>query len=175
MVISKIVKRSDFDPNELKTISWNVEPSFEYYIDEKTNENKRHLVGYKYTHGYCIEFDIDNEVLSRLLTNVIDSDLESEIFINYIVSDPEKYKDELIIKSIQDSKHKAEVIAQAGNVELGNIVTIDYSWTQLKVDSMERPITVPEFSKPRGTYKAPDITPADIDIADTITVVWAIK
>lgn len=110
-----------------------------------------------------------------MLTNVIDSDLEPEIFINYIVSDPEKYKDELIIKSIQDSKHKAEVIAQAGNVELGNIVTIDYSWTQLKVDSMERPITVPEFSKPRGTYKTPDITPADIDIADTITVVWAIK
>lgn len=173
--MSEIVKRSDFDPNELKTISWNVEPSFEYYIDEKTNENKRRLVGYKYTHGYCIEFDIDNEVLSRLLTNVIDSDLEPEIFINYIVSDPEKYKDELIIKSIQDSKHKAEVIAQAGNVELGNIVTIDYSWTQLKADSMERPITVPEFSKPRGTYKASDITPADIDIADTITVVWAIK
>lgn len=173
--MSEIVKKSGFNPNELKTISWNVEPSFEYYKDEKTNENKRRLVGYKYTHEYCIEFDIDHEVLSCLLTNVIDSDLEPEIFINYIVSDPEKYKDELIIKSIQDSKHKADMIAQAGKVELGNIVTIDYSWTPLKAGSMEQPVTVPGFLKPRGTYKAPDITPADIDMADTITVVWAIK
>lgn len=97
----------------LKTISWNVEPSFEYYKDEKTNENKRRLVDYKYTHEYCIEIDIDHEVLSCLLTNVIDSDFEPEIFINYIVSDPEKYKDEWIIKSIQDSKHKADTITVA--------------------------------------------------------------
>lgn len=101
--MGEIVKKSGFNPNELKTISWNVEPSFEYYKDEKTNENKRRLVGYKYTHEYCIEFDIDHEALSCLLTNIIDSDLEPEIFINYIVSDPEKYKDELIIKSVQDS------------------------------------------------------------------------
>lgn len=170
----EVVKESGFNPDELKTVSWNIEPSFEYYRDEKTNENKRRFVGYRYTHEYCIEFDIDNEVLGHLLTNVIYSDFEPEIFISYIVSDPEKYKDELIIKSIQDSKHKADVIAQAGDIELGDIVTIDYSWTQLKVSSMDKAITVPEFLKPRGSYMAPDITPVDIDMTDTITVAWAI-
>ena len=56
-----------------------------------------------------IEFDTDNKKLGEILYALAHSVITPEISIEYTVSDPEKYKDELLKNAIEDSKHKAKV------------------------------------------------------------------
>ena len=100
-----------------------------------------------------------------------------EISIEYTVSDPEKHKDKLLKNAIEDSKHKAEVLANAADVELGDIVSIDYSWGEISFVS--EPIQNFAFASAEKTMGSPgydiDIEADDIDVTDTVTVIWNIK
>ncbi len=100
-----------------------------------------------------------------------------EISIEYTVSDPEKYKDELLKNAIEDSKHKAKVLAHAANIELCDIVSIDYSWGE--INFVSEPIQNFAFASAEKTMGSPgydiDIEADDIDVTDTVTVVWKIK
>lgn len=73
-----------------------------------------------------------------------------------------------------DSKEKAKVLAEAAGVTLGDIVTIDYSWGELEIVS--RPVERCMMSAANGAVDsyAMDIEPDDIDVTDTVTVVWEI-
>ena len=100
-----------------------------------------------------------------------------EISIEYTVNDPEKYKDELLKNAIEDSKHKAKVLAHAANVELGDIISIDYSWGE--INFVSEPIQNFAFASAEKTISSPgydiDIEADDIDVTDTVTVIWKIK
>lgn len=99
-----------------------------------------------------------------------------EFSIEYTVADPEAAKNELLGEAIKDSMAKANVLATAANVKLGNIVNIDYSWGE--VDFVSRPLEelslrCCEDACEPASYNM-DIEPDDIDMADTVTVVWNI-
>lgn len=124
-----------------------------------------------------IEFDADNRKLGEILYALAHSVITPEISIEYTVSDPEKYKDELLKNAIEDSKHKAQVLAHAANVELGDIVSIDYSWGE--INFVSKPIQNFAFASAEKTTGSPgydiDIEADDIDVTDTVTVIWSIK
>lgn len=107
------------------------------------------------------------------------SSLKPEISIEYTVADVEKCKNELLHKAIEDSIQKAQVLTTAANVKLGEIQTIDYSWRE--IDFVTKPLkqmrlmdnAVCEMNAP-GAYDM-DIEADDIDVTDTVTVVWEIS
>ncbi len=103
---------------------------------------------------------------------------EPEFSIQFTVSDPESAKNELLGKAIEDSKEKASVLSRSAGVELGDIQLIDYSWGEL--DIYTRPMDeVKCLSKIELDADCDDIgfdiEADDIDITDTVTVVWALK
>lgn len=170
-----IVTRAGFHSSDLKTLSWNIETSYEYYSDEHNNHNKR-FAGYAYSHKFVVEFDMESKRIGDILNEIIDSQLVPEVRIEYVVSDVERYREELLITAIEDSRHKAEVIAKASDVKLEEIISIDYSWGQLStVRNQNQQVAIPSYLKARSSLSAPDITPADVDITDSITIVWALK
>ena len=79
-------------------------------------------------------------------------------------------------KAVTDAKKKAAVLTQAGGVKLKDIQSIDYSWGEinfeykpmgdLMMDCCELPMTEKAYDL--------DIEPNDIDVSDTVTVVWEI-
>ena len=91
-------------------------------------------------------------------------------------TDPEAAKNELLGEAVKDSMTKANVLATAANVKLGNIVNIDYSWGE--VDFVSRPLEELSLRCCEDTCEPAsynmDIEPDDIDMADTVTVVWNI-
>lgn len=119
-----------FQKDDLKTNSFDIDTKYESYKSKDQSWKKR-LIGYTYTHHMLIEFDTDNKKLGEILYALAHSVITPEISIEYTVSDPEKYKDELLKNAIEDSKHKAKVLAHAADVELGDIVSIDYSWGEI--------------------------------------------
>lgn len=125
-----------------------------------------------------IEFASDNKKLGQVLYALAHSSLKPEFSIEYTVADVEKCKNELLHKAIEDSIQKAQVLTTAANVKLSEIQAIDYSWGE--IDFVTKPMnemrlmecTECEMSAP-AAYDI-DIEADDIDVTDTVTVVWEI-
>lgn len=175
-ILKELFVSLGFKKNDLKTKNFDIDTKYESY-KAKDQSWKKRLEGYTYTHRMLIEFDADNMKLGEILYALAHSVITPEISIKYTVRDPEKHKDELLKNAIEDSKHKAEVLAYAANVELGDIVTIDYSWGE--IDFISEPIQNFVFASAEKTMSSPgydiDIEADDIDVTDTVTVIWSIK
>lgn len=163
----------DFARTDLKTLRFSVDTEYENYRD-KNNVWKNRFLGYRFTHGMKLEFDADNERLGRVLYQLARTECHPEFRINYTVKDPEAAKNKLLAKAVADSGEKAKVLAEAAGVALGAIVNIDYSWGELEIVSapVER-CMMSASNAAMDSYKM-DIEPDDIDVTDTVTVVWEI-
>lgn len=165
-----------YDRKALKTVLFNINTEYESYQD-RDKSWKRRFKGYKYTHRMKIEFPADNQKLGKMLYALAHCPVEPEFSIEYTVADPEASKNELLGKAVKDSMQKASVLAEASGVKLDKILTIDYSWGE--IDFVSRPLQemslrcCAEDACSPASYDM-DIEPDDIDITDTVTVVWNI-
>ena len=92
------------------------------------------------------------------------------------MKDPEAAKNELLGKAVADAQAKALVLTQASGVALKGIQSIDYSWDQInfEVEPMSRMLMAEDCAeKSIGSYDI-DIEPDDIQVSDTVTILWEI-
>ena len=175
-ILKELFVSLGFKKDDLKTRSFGINTKYESY-KAKDQSWKKRLIGYTYTHHMLIEFDADNNKLGEILYALAHSVITPEISIEYTASDAERYKDELLKNAIEDSKHKAKVLEHAADVELGDIVSIDYSWGE--INFVSEPIQNFAFASAEKTIDSPgydiDIEADDIDVTDTVTVIWNIK
>ena len=164
-----------FRKEDLKTLYFNINTEYESYQERDKSWRKR-LVGYEYTHRMKIEFPADNEMLGRVLLKISRCPGEPEFSIEYTIADQEAAKNELLGKAVTDAKAKAEVLTKAAGVTLQDIQLIDYSWGE--VEFVSRPINKmmmdADCCLPDEDGIDIDIEADDIDITDTVTVVWGI-
>ena len=165
-----------FEPADLKTLSFNVETKYESYKEK--DEWKRRFDGYEFTHVLKLEFDSDNKRLGKILYALANCRLHPEFCLSYTVKDPEAVKNELLGKAVQDAVAKAGVLSGAAGLKLGGIQSMDYSWGE--IDFEYRPmrgdgLMLAECASgcADSSYDM-DIEPDDIDVQDTVTVVWEI-
>ena len=169
----------DFDGADLKTLSFGIDAEYEGYQDDHGVYRNR-FAGYRFDHSMKLEFRSDSERLGRILAALSASPAKPEIHISYTVSDPEAVKNELLGKAVADAKAKAEVLTASAGVTLGEMCSIDYSWGEHSFEA--RPMrnalmldVCAEGAAPRAKALAPDLEPDDIDVSDTVTVIWQIK
>ncbi|MCR4850954.1 MAG: SIMPL domain-containing protein [Lachnospiraceae bacterium] len=164
-----------FKKEDLKTTYFNIDTKYERYRDKHDNWREKFL-GYEYVHRMKIEFEKDNELLGKVLGVMAKCAGEPEFTIQFTVSDPEASKNELLAKAVEDSRAKADVLSRATGVGLGEILSIDYSWGELEIYS--RPLENVKYWKCEADELDSiglDIEADDIDITDTVTVLWSIK
>lgn len=166
-----------FDRSDLKTLYFNVDTEYESYQDKSKNWKQR-FMGYKFTHRFKIDFPSDNEELGKILYAMAHCEVHPEFTISYTVKDIEVCKNQLLGQAVSDSKQKAEILASAAGTKLGLVTTIDYSWGEMEIIShpmnkMMEPCMMMEDCA-AGSYDM-DIEPDDIDVTDTVTVVWSLE
>ncbi len=167
-----------FERSELKTLNFNVETEYESYKDKGTY--KQRFVGYKFRHMMKVEFPSDNDRLGKVLYALANCPVKPEFRLSYTVSDPEAAKNELLGKAVTDAKEKASVLTQAAGVTLKDIQSIDYSWGEIDFEyrPMNRMLMADEcLASPmvaEGASYDMDIEPDDIEVSDTVTVLWEI-
>ena len=166
-----------FGRADIKTLSFNVEEAYESYGDGPYNRKK--LVGYKYDHRVKVEFDSDNARLGKIVYALAHSDLHPEFRISYTVKDPEAAKNELLGRAVKDSLAKAAVLTEVSGTKLKEIQSIDYSWGEIDLEvrpmrSMCYPAGLRELAITDGGFDY-DLEPDDIELTDTVTVVWEIE
>lgn len=173
--IKTVFEKLGFERNSLKTLYFNI--SAEYQARDKSW--KRRFEGYKFVHRTKIEFPADNSRLGKVLYALGHSAVCPEFRIEYTVAEPEKCKNDLLARAVMDSKEKAEVLAKAADVSLGDIITIDYSWGEIEFVShpMDKMMLEERCLReaPIGGAYDMDIEPDDIEVSDNVTVVWSIR
>ena len=154
-----------------KTARFSIEAEYESYKDRDTF--KQRFVGYQFTHTLKVEFAADNALLGRVLYNIALSGTNPELRILYTVRDEEAAKNLLLAKAVEDAKAKASTLATAAGVSLLGIQSIDYSWGEIRFEStpLDRGLAMPTCAE----GFALDIDPDDIEVNDTVTVVWEIE
>lgn len=165
-----------FARTDMKTLSFNIDTEYDSYQDRQKVWKKR-FMGYKFVHRLKIEFDADNKRLGQVLYALAHSPIKPEFRINYTVKDTETAKNKLLGKAVIDSKEKAKVLTEAAGVTLGDIMKIDYSWGEITFlsEPMQKCMSLAEdCCVSSGSYDI-DIEPDDIDVTDTVTVVWRIQ
>ena len=167
-----------FGRTDLKTLNFNVETEYESYKEH--GAYKQRFVGYKYHHLMKVEFASDNDRLGKVLYALANCPVKPEFRLSYTVKDPEAAKNELLGRAIADAKEKSSVLTKAAGVTLKDIQSIDYSWGQInfEVQPMNRMLMAEECceapSAAYGSYDM-DIEPDDIEVSDTVTVIWEIE
>ena len=160
---------------DLKTLTFSVDAEHEGYQDKNGNWKQR-FAGYRFRHMLKVEFPSDNERLGKILYALANCPVDPELRLSGFVSDQEAAANALLGKAVEDAKEKAAVLAEAAGIRLGEIRSIDYSWGEINLDFQPMPMmrmaknAVEECA---GSYDM-NIAPDDIEISDTVTVVWAI-
>ncbi|MBR4393679.1 MAG: SIMPL domain-containing protein [Oscillospiraceae bacterium] len=162
-----------FARDELKTLSFSVDAEYEGYQDKDGCWQQR-FAGYRFRHMLKVEFPSDNERLGKVLYALANCPVDPELRLSWFVSDRDAAANALLGNAVADAKEKAAVLAEAAGVRLGDIRSIDYSWGEL--DLAVRPMAEMRLAKNAaadcaGSYDM-NIAPDDIEISDTVTVVW---
>ena len=175
--LREAVEALGFHGTELKTLSFRSDTVYVSYQDENDNSWKQRFVGYRVTHEMKLEFPMDNELFGKVLQKVARLSGTPEFHVDYTVKDTDSAKNELLKAAVADSRRKAEVLTEAAGAGLGEILTIDYSWGE--IEFVTNPVS--RLAEPMMAYDtltdgiAMDIEPDDIDVEDTVTVVWALQ
>ena len=176
--LKDVLSAFGFARSDLKTLNFNVETEYESYKEK--GSYKQRLIGYRFTHMMKVEFPSDNDRLGKVLYALANCPLKPEFRLSYTVSDPEAAKNDLLGKAVTDAKEKASVLTQAAGVTLKDIQSIDYSWGEIDFEyrPMNRMLMADEYLARPMAAESPsydmDIEPDDIEVSDTVTVLWEI-
>ncbi|WP_024865654.1 SIMPL domain-containing protein [Butyrivibrio sp. FCS014] len=174
--LKDILEKQGFDRTDVKTLMFNVDTRYESY-QARDKSWKERFVGYEFKHMVKVEFDSDNDRLGKILYALANAkDIHPDFRLSYTVKDPEASKNELLGKAVADAKAKAEVLSTAAGVNLNSIKNIDYSWGEIQFEytPMHRDMICSK-AMPDGTGSFDmNIEPDDIEVSDTVTVVWEI-
>ena len=174
-MLKDILSGFGFERSDLKTFNFSVDTEYESYKD-RDGSYKQRFTGYRYRHMLKVEFDSDNERLGKILYALANGNVRPEFRISYTVKDPEATKNTLLGKTVKDAREKASVLTEAAGIGLKDIQSIDYSWGE--IDFEYRPMNggiLAErcMAEPTAAYSL-DIEPDDIEVSDTVTVLWEI-
>ena len=159
----------------LKTTSFNIDTEYKNYRDNNNNLQKE-FIGYSCKHELRLEFGLDMNKLGATLGAIADCEANPDIDIKFSVKDTSAVSEQLLNNAISNAKWKAAILAKSAGIYLGDIKCIDYNWSELHMYSDTNMVLAEgkAFCSFTGTSPV-DITPKDIDVSDSVTVIWSIE
>jgi uncharacterized protein YggE len=79
----------------------------------------------------------------------------------------------LLDEAVKDARKKATIMANAAGVKLGNILSINFNWSEIHFNSK---LTYSDYSDRSMLLEESNVpdNPDDIRASDTVSVVWEI-
>ncbi len=170
--IREVLKPLGFEKKDIKTSKFSIDSKY----DSKRNKDgnyESYFVGYKYTNELSIEFDNDNKKLGKVLYALSKCSSKPEFSIKYKMKDYSQMKELLLERSVADAKKKALIISKAAGVTLGEIINIDYSWSDIKIYHEDN-VLYESMECCESSVEAIDLQSEDLSTSDTVTVTWEI-
>jgi len=172
--IRKSIARAGYDPTELKTSSFNVNTKYERIRDTQGNYQDQ-FKGYLCTHRLNFEFAYDMQELGKVLSEIAGCEAKPKFSIRFSVKDQDAMKERMLEDAVANAMSKANILAKATGVKLGEIMRIDYSWGEIEFYSPTSFDDCFDSGKKLKRMRDFRIEPEDVEVSDTVTVVWTIE
>ena len=170
--IREALKPLGFDKKNIKTSKFNINSKYDSKRDKDGNYT-RYFVGYEYNNTLSIEFDNDNKKLGKVLYALSKCSSAPEFSIKYKMKDYSEMKEILLERSVADAKKKALIMSKAAGVKLGEIISIDYSWSEINIYHDDN-VIYESMERCESSIEAIDLEAEDLSTSDTVTVTWEI-
>ena len=176
-LISKLkdsLEKIGFNKNDLKTTDYNIARNYDYVqkgIINKEYENK--FAGYEISHELKLEFDFDTTILSNVLNAMNEFSEHIDFELIFSVKDKELMKKEVLNDATKNAKFNAEILAEASEAKLGQLLKIEYEWDDTDFKSNTRLYDFDGYSRRSAVLiNQTNMVPEDIEITDVVTFVW---
>ncbi len=165
--LRRALEKCGLDRKDLKTSDFDVDRETEW--DDALD--KHVFSGFEASHSLSIQMPLDQARLNEVLDSIAESMSGASFQIYFETSQEAELRDKVLAAAVVDARHKAEVLASAAGMELGNILHMGHTWTEVSFHS-------PRYAMDRETcYSAPspDIEPEDVSSSDTVEVLWSLR
>jgi len=128
--IIAFLKSSDIDPKDIRTVSYSVEPRYEYYSCPPVYSGGTarpcpapQINGY--TVSQYVEVKVrDFEKIGDVMGGVVEKGANSVSQLSFEMDDPTKVQSDARAEAIRKAKSKAEDLAKAGGFKIGRLLEI---------------------------------------------------
>lgn len=163
-----------FDKESIKTKSFDVRVD-QNQVKDKNGNYKYVFNGYIVSHTLKVEFDFDSKMLSYALNAVATCLANPQLTIAFTVKDATAINEMMLRSATANAKRKAEILCDASNVKMGQLLSINYNWGELNIYSKTRYDMDEDCMPMISMSRSIEIEPDDIDVSDTATFVWEIQ
>lgn len=173
----KIIKENllnlNIKENQIKTSYFKVDIDNESYRDNEGNYKTR-FIGYKSYQTIKVTFKNNKKLLGDILYILSKTSLNPTFSIEYIIKNQDRIKNKLLTNAIFDANKKANEIAKNLNIEINEIVNVDYSFSDqnFSLSLMENQCLKAVSTKENYNF---DLNPDDIEVEEKITIIFSIK
>ena len=158
------LEKLHIDKKSLKTTNYSI--STDYVYDDKKKE--RVFTGYKVNHSLQLELPFDKEQTGRIIDMLSLSKSRAEMNISFDLKDKQALQKELLETAVELAKRNAEIIASSAGITLGPIRSIEYGWSEIRIENHLR-LDAMELRSSLA-----DIEPEDLTAQDSVTITWDI-
>ncbi len=156
--------------SRLKTTRFDVDDHRRY--DRDSGEYV--FIGYEASHALRLELPLEKELLNDVLGRVATSASEASVEVSFDLSNRKGLRRRAMRAAVEDAKESARVLAEASGAALGEMVSLDYSFLEIRT----RPFSY-GYRKPgllaEAAAPAPDVEPEALDAEEGVTIVWEIS
>jgi uncharacterized protein YggE len=163
-----------FEKESVRTTNFNVRTDHDR-VKDKNGNYQSIFNGYIVSHALKVEFDFNSKRLADALSTVATCLANPQLTIAFTVKDATAINEEMLRSATVNAKRKAEILCEASNVKMGQLLSIDYNWGELNIYSNTRYDMAEDCMPMMAMSKSIDIEPDDIDVSDTATFVWEIQ
>lgn len=158
------LEKLHIDKKSLKTTNYSI--STDYVYDDKKKE--RVFTGYKVNHSLQLELPFDKEQTGRIIDLLSLSKSRAEMNISFDLKDKQALQKELLETAVEFAKRNAEIIAGSARITLGPIRSIEYGWSEIRIENHLR-LDARELRSSLA-----EIEPEDLTAQDSVTITWDI-
>lgn len=166
------LKENGFNDDDLKTVTFDINQRYGHVKKGIINkEYQQKFLGFHIEHALKLEFDLDNNKITKLVNCLKKFSDNIEFRLVFSVKDKEDMKKEVLINATENARFNAEILAEASSAKLGDLIKIDYGWVDVNFESNTDMSHAMRHSDTID-YSMMNITPEEIEISDNITFVW---
>ena len=174
MIVNKIkmdFEKMGFSGDELKTVNYYTRPVYEdVEVGVINKRQRREVTGFTVLHDLKMEFDLDNDKINEVMRCLKKYGDDVDFNIQFSVRDKQSMKMDVILDATKNARFNAEALAEASSVELGDLLKIEYNWTDINIFSMSEYACNMDIPCPDVQFN-----PQSIEISDNVSFVWQIR
>jgi uncharacterized protein YggE len=166
----KLVESAGFKREDLVSDRYEIEQQYRY--DKKDN---RHPRGFKGEHKLSIKFELDQDLLDKLLRTLHPALEGIPYKVSFGLMNREAYKNQVIDIAVKKAISEAEQLVKSAGVKLGPIVKLNYGERDYPpMYAYEADLSPRAAMDPMNEYINPEFEPGEMSLHQTVYMQWEI-